>query len=93
MGCKSTKESKDLLIGCLENIKCKIDTDNLTVPKQLIYQLEPKINERFIKVNQLDFTPLAYALYRGKYKAFRYIYEILNGNLGIMENLLMTQGC
>lgn len=88
MGCKTSTNNEG---ENSEAIKEKINQDRLNSDK-LSQNLKSNVNEKIIQADNFEFNILAYALYKGKYKSFRYIVEILNGNLQLMENLLLAQG-
>ena len=92
MGCKNSKEPSCSFLQGLEGLKWHIENDNMNVIKSELESIKLVIDDELIAIEGICFNPLAYALYLGKYKAFRYIHEIFNARVDLMESMLMRQG-
>lgn len=86
MGCRTSKDKES---DYTQQLKEKIDHDRFTIAN---FSNQININDKCIQIDQIGFNPLAYSLYKGKYKSFRYIHEILNASIKVMEDLLISQG-
>lgn len=92
MGCKNSKDPACNFLQGLEALKWHIENDNMNVIKSEQENIKLAIDDELIVIEGICFNPLAYALYLGKYKAFRYIHEMFNARIDLMESMLMRQG-
>ena len=70
-----------------KDIKISIDLEVLPKIKESLRCL-PNINSTFYSRDSLSFSPLSYALYRGRPKAFKYIWSKLGASIDEMEESL-----
>ena len=88
MGCKSSKDPKGHF---LQGLKLHIENDCMNLTKYELVSIKDNINNELLVVEGKSFNPLAYAMYLGKYKAFRYIHEMLGARIDLMEEMLINQ--
>ena len=100
MGCCASEHRLMSKVGLVVNIKACIESnnverlssyallyDNMRKPEDLELQFV-----EIIKIKSISLTSLAYALYLGHYKVFRYLHQKLKQSVVLIENAFRIQG-
>ena len=83
-----------MMVKKLEEAIERNNLKTLTLLKVYFSEEEGKnlIDEPFTKTKNLDLSPLAYALFVGRFKSFSHLVEKLGASISAMEELLLKQG-
>ncbi|OMJ67816.1 hypothetical protein SteCoe_34920 [Stentor coeruleus] len=97
MGCCACANNAPPSFMYVKKLQEAIDRNNVNLLKAIREEIAKEklkidINETFIKIQDIDMSPLAYAFWVGKFNAFHYLHKKMNANLLAMENLYIQQG-
>lgn len=100
MGCCASEQRVVTKDGLVAGVKTCIESNNVERLSgyALLYENMRKPEDvelqfvEIIKINSISLTSLAYALYLGHYKVFRYLHQKLKQSVVLIENSFRAQG-
>lgn len=97
MGCCASANNSPPSFLYVKKLQEAIDRNNLSLLNTIRQEIAKEqskidINEPFIRIINMDMSPLAYAFWVGKLNALLYLHKKMNASLSAMENLYIRQG-
>ncbi|OMJ84311.1 hypothetical protein SteCoe_14595 [Stentor coeruleus] len=97
MGCCSCTNNAPPSFLYVKKLQEAIDRNNLSLLNTIRQEIAKEkskidIDEPFIRIQNINMNPLAYAFWFGRFNAFIHLYKKMNASLSAMENLYLQQG-